>query len=231
MSKNVAKRLAGKKRKPSTKVPTMGLVQDTLRINRPIVPDSTVVDLKWVDPTTTYTNNGSIFWSKRYHMNGAADPDPAIFTVIPAGFSEWAKFYLRYRVLVFKYDVELSNINQNLGMIFTVAPSKLDPGINNPAIFESITNPYAQQQLVSVAGGQDRVRFRGSLDMASYSGYQGYLTDDVTGALVSTVPAALWYFSVGAKASSSMGPNPSIINRSLFTFVIQFYERAYETQT
>lgn len=182
--------------------------------------DSIIVGLTFIEPTYHLVATGFSL-NQRYRMNSAYDPDPALGGGALSGFNQWAAMYLRYRVLAFEYKISFIN-NCAQPFVITYCPSKNDfgAGYANPLDFAEL--PYGGSRVASAKGGMDRASIQGSVDLVKYSGYTGYLYDDVTSSLVTSNPATLFYWNFGINCHQA-----NIIDtvaRIELKFITQFFE-------
>lgn len=187
------------------------------------VANSLSVVLKYQDPDWIYGNSGGYVWSQRFRMNSVYDPDPHVLSGgVVTYFNEYAALYSRYRVIKFDYSVTCVN-NTDEPVIFTVAPSKEDLGDNYVDMLELCEVTKGRTALLSANGAMNKFTIGGSVNLATYSGYPGYLTDDITSSRVDTNPSTLFYLNVGvnsniAQSASSFGV------RTYLTYHVIFFE-------
>lgn len=184
---------------------------------------SLVVPLKYVDPPYVFDNAGSTFWSRRYVMNSAYDPDPNILGGTMTYYAEYAAMYRRYRVIKFGYNIEMVNQTNN-SMIAAVAPTKLDLGNNYSKVKDFAETVGGKCHLLAPNGGINRCIFKGSIDLPAFSGHAGYLVDDVTSALVNASPNQTYYFNVGVDTPGNM-PASAVGARVQLTYYTVFFDR------
>lgn len=220
------------KRKPrnaqkSTEQARLTYGPGSLRTRMPVAPSLTVT-LKYMDPQWMYGNYGNFIWSTRFRMNSVYDPDPHTSSGgVISYFTEYAALYTRYRVLEFRYDVEFAN-NMAEPIICTVAPSKEDLGDNYIHLEELSEVNQGRSAMAGQAGSQNRCRFRGKINLATYSGFPGYLVDDTTSSRVNTNPAIQFYLNMGFSSNVLQAANSCGV-RSFFYYKVIFYEPKVET--
>jgi len=167
------------------------------------IADSVMVDLFYLDTVGIRNNVGGTVLSWRYRVNSAFDPDPLLGTGALSGFLEWAAMYTHYRVVDFGYDVSLSNL-ETFPLIAAIAPTLLDVGPNYVNFDQFPEFPYGRKSLLSVSGGQDRCRFRGSVDIAKLEGTTESMYDSTFSSQVTTNPIMLRFFNIGCSGVSNV---------------------------
>lgn len=213
--------MIAKQNKNKTKKTTGAKGYGRVVFNQP-VPGMLQVPLIFTEPTFVYGNSLGSVWSVRYRMNSAYDPDPATGGGATGFFTEYAALFKRYRVLKFDYDVEVVN-NHDSVVVAIVCPTKDDEGANFSGMLNLTENPYAKSHMLASAGGMNRCRFQGTIDLAKFLGYPGYKFDDVTSALVNGNPSISCFFNVGIAAISTTGTPYGV--RIKLTYHTEFYER------
>lgn len=181
-------------------------------VNQPLF-DSVRCRLKWLNPTWVYDTSLLAYWSKEYQMNSAYDVDPLVGGGTCLGFNEWASMYTRYRVLRFNYEVEFVNQSSST-LIVSVCPTKTSYGSNYSHCIDFSEAPYGQSRMLSPKGGMDRAVLRGSIDLVKFSGYHGYLFDDVSSGLVTGNPSQLYYLQIGVNSN---------VTGAVFSVRMKFY--------
>lgn len=194
----------------------------SIRTLQPVANSMSVV-LKYQDPDWIYGNSGNTVWSIRFRMNSVYDPDPHVFSGgVITYFNEYAALYSRYRVVKFDYSVTCVN-STDAPVIFTVAPSKEDLGDNYTDMLELSEITKGRTALLSANGAQNKQTIGGSVNLATYSGYPGYLTDDITSSRVDTNPSTLFYLNVGVNSSVNQSSS-SFGVRTYLTYHVVFFE-------
>jgi hypothetical protein len=182
----------------------------TLRVRGP-TPDSVLVDLFYQDTTLTRNNVGGLLSSWRYRINSAYDPDPLLGTGAISGFIEWSAFFLHYRVVEFGYDVQLAN-NESFPLLVLSSPTLVDVGANYSSMDQFSEFPYGRKNLISAKGGQDKMRFRGTIDVAKLEGTREALYDSGFSSNVNTNPAMLRFFNVGFTGGTNVLVNGVMVS-------------------
>jgi len=193
-----------------------------------INPDAIIVDLVYIDTTFSRTNNASPFLSYRMRMNSIYDPDPALGSGAIPGYTMWSNQYTSYRVLKFSYDVEV--INKEAFPIDVIScPTITDVGLNYASSSDLLGNPYANSHALSMLGGMDRCKFRGSIDQGQFSGSANqYLGDDAYGSGVGTNPSSMLFFNIAAVSSVNF-TTAGIFTKGKYTYTTLFTRRAVQT--
>lgn len=157
-------------------------------------------------------------------MNSVFDPDPDVLSGgNVAYFAEYAGLYQKYRVTRFSYDVYVSNQGAEGTLVASVAPTKDDLGNNYANSIEFGELAFGKSFPLLPRYGQGR--FKGSIDLAKFSGYKGYLTDDITSSLVDSNPLHMYYFNIGVNTSLVQSSN-SFAVRTILKYHVTFYERS-----
>jgi hypothetical protein len=194
-----------------------------------LTSDAIIVDLIYFDQTYSRTQNGFAFLSYRMRMNSAFDPDPALSSGAIPGFTDWANLYNSYRVLVFKYDIEVSN-QEAFAIDVLTAPSTTDLGLNYTNSYDLLGNPFGKSHTLSAMGGMDKARFRGTIDLGQFSGnLVQYCGDDAFGSGVGTNPASIIYMNVAAVATLTFNTGKGIFTKGKFEYTVLFYGRKIQT--
>ncbi len=163
--------------------------------------------------------------ARRFTPNGAWDVDPVLGSTATPGFDEYAVFYDYYRVVGYRYEIEIVN-RDTIPIIAYVLNTNTDPST-------AITNwtQYSMQQyctskvMAPNASGQSKVRFRSAYKISQVLGSLIPETDDLYAALVSTTPADLIWCSVGIQPTGS-GALANSCDFSIKIFMdIRFYGR------
>jgi len=165
------------------------------------VPDGTLVDLFYIDTTFSRNNVGGTVLSWRYRMNSAYDPDPLLGTGALTGFLEWAAFYTHYRVVDFGYDIQLANM-ETFPLLVVCCPSATDLGANYTYTDQIPEFPYGRKNILSAKTGDDKCRFRGSVDISKFEGTTESIYDSTFASAVTANPSNVRYFNVGAGSSA-----------------------------
>jgi hypothetical protein len=191
--------------------------------------DSVLVDLKYVDQTYQRTNNGFATNTWRMRMNTVYDPDPALGSGALPGYSIWASIYSSYRVLEFHYDVEICNLEATPNDA-VVCPTTADVGANYTSAYDFLANPFAESHALSMAGGMDRCRMKGSIDLGNFYGNPlQYVGNDAFGSGVGTNPSSMFYFNIGGVSANNFSTSKGYSTKSVFTYTTLFTRRVVQT--
>jgi hypothetical protein len=191
--------------------------------------DAILVDLKYIDQTYQRTNNGFAVNTWRMRMNSVYDPDPALGSGALPGYSIWASIYNTYRVIKFSYDVELCNLEATPNDV-VVCPTTADVGANYTNAYDLFANPFAVSRALSMTGGMDRCRLKGSIDLGNFYGNPlQYVGNDAFGSGVGTNPSTMFYFNIGGVSANNYNTAKGYNTRSLFTYTTLFTKRVVQT--
>jgi hypothetical protein len=191
--------------------------------------DSVLVDLVYIDQTYQRTNNGFAVNTWRMRMNSVYDPDPALGTGALPGYSIWASIYSSYRVIKFHYDVELCNLEATPNDV-VVCPTTADVGANYTNAYDLFANPFAESHALSMTGGMDRCKMRGTIDLGNFYGNTlQYVGNDAFGSGVGTNPGTMFYLNIGGVSANNYTSSKGYSTRSLFTYTTLFTKRVVQT--
>jgi hypothetical protein len=191
--------------------------------------DAIIVDLIYFDTTYTRVNAGSAYMSYRMRMNSIYDPDPALGTGAIPGYAAWATFYNSYRVLVFKYDLEVSN-QEAFPQDILVCPSRSDLGVNYVNIYDFLGNPRGKSHTISSTGGMDKTRFTDSIDLGQYYGNpKQYLGDDGFGGSVGANPGVMMFFNIATLSTANQTAAKGIFTKGKYTYTVLMHGRSIQT--
>lgn len=188
-----------------------------------IFPDKLINKLAYTDLSTAALNNvGLTLASKRWRINDLGDIDPAATASIN-GYSTLAAIYDYYRVIGIKYVVEFVN-REPQAIAVVVAPSQVDLGSNYTAIYKfGITSPYAQHRILSAAGGMDKCKIQGYLDLRRFVGEKGQLYDDTyRGVTPSSGPSDKLWMNIGAVVQGTAALTTGVSYTLKFTLYTQW---------
>jgi hypothetical protein len=225
------------KRKPTRTSAQMSSIEATIEHIRKVeripknylVSDAIIVDLIYFDSTYTRVNPGSAYMSYRMRMNSIYDPDPALGTGAIPGYTEWANFFNSYRVLKFKYDLEVSN-QEAFPQDVLVCPSRSDLGVNYVNIYDFLGNPRGKSHTISSTGGQDRCRFLDEIDLGQYYGNPSqYLGDDGFGGSAGGNPAVMLFFNIATLSTANQTAAKGIFTKGKYTFTVLMHGRSIQT--
>lgn len=183
--------------------------------------DNVVVELRYQDPSLSRSNVGNAICSWRYRMNSTFDPDPLLGTGAISGFNEWAGIYSTYRVIGFRYEIEISNA-EAFPIVVTTCPTTSDLGANATAALDFSEVPYGKQAMLSAKGGQDRAFISGSLYLPKFFG-ASYLYDSTFNSLTTGNPGTLLFFNVGCVSGTAQ--TVGTISSVKLTYITSFYRR------
>lgn len=195
----------------------------TLVLRRVPVADTMIVALQYVDPTWIVGNNTQYVWSERFYMNSAYDPNPSIGGGSCTYFPNYAALFKRYRVLSFSYAVEFVN-QMDSTVIASVAPTKDDLGANYSGSIDFGEINGGKAKAVPPEGSNNKVTFRGTVDLAKFSGHAGYLYDDVTSALCTASPNQGYYFNISANSNTTQTASSFGVMKR-FVYHTAFFDR------
>lgn len=183
------------KKKPRRKQ-TMGSPSSftTTRISNFVVPDTTIVKLRYKDGTLLRLNGaGTQFAVFTLRLNDVFDPDSAFGSGSVTGFSQWAAFYNNYRV-------RTANVRWQLGN-FTAVPiyaymypalANLVPATINGAIDLAESSYASPVKLLAPAGSYPNIaKFNNKYNLAEVIGNsREYYSNPNYAGVASTAPGS-----------------------------------------
>jgi hypothetical protein len=128
-------------------------------------------------------------FSKRWYLNSVFQPEVATSGSC-SGFSWWANFYGRYRVIWFKYRITIINREAD-ATACGVYLGTIDPGTTAGITYSR--QPLGQDTVLSAKGGVDRHTFTGSVLLSEIYG-EANIDQDYS-APTTTNPTDLAYFA------------------------------------
>jgi hypothetical protein len=211
---------------PLTKVPR------TPNAGRRILPPEMDIKLAY-QPNKTAINAAASTCGIRFYANGAYDVDPVLGSTTMPGFttfigtSSTTGLYNYYRVIRTSYDLTICN-NEAFPVRVYTGYTNTDPGTTGNLQLPG--NPMFKSALISAKGGNDRVRFRDTKNIATILGSSGVETEDNFRGTYTANPVDLVYLFVGGNSvAGAFLPNGLSIAGSL-TMTIRFYDSKVEFQ-
>ena len=194
-----------------------------------IMPPRHKAILLYVDNSYVRNNPGSNYLVYSFRINDLNDPDPLILSGGVSGFKEMMQFYLYYRVLSVRLEIDISN-NEAFDIMYggvfsqqnlTGTISSRDDAAN------ALENNYAKGPfLLSEKTGMDRGKLRLSIRPSSLLGVpkQYYADTNYSGIGLATPAIPLWVnFIVFTPTGSPMVNGYS--NATKITFQTEFFGR------
>jgi len=219
-----------KKQRTKTKPrPKRNQYQDNriITFNRTIVPDSVRTRLVWLDPNNVLNNSGAAFVAKRFRPTGIYDIDPLLGGSSVAGFTEWAAFYYKYRVIHTNLTFHCANYDTGTVLQVVTLPLNVDPGAT-PTLSD-IQNwtlqPFARHSLLSKSGGMDRCTLKLNINLRNFVGTDTFLVDDSYSSAVTNVPQNNVYVAVGAFVIGGLTMTNGIGYSLTISSIVEFFER------
>jgi len=194
----------------------------TTLFSRQPIPDNMIIDLKYQDSTISRNNAGAVYCSWRYRLNAVYDPDPLVGSGSITGYNEWAAMYQSYRVIGFRYEVTLVNM-ESFPVVVYLAPTLFDAGANYSSINQISEFPYGRKNMLSMAGGQDRCYLAGDISIARLEGSKSVFTDDYFTSPVTSNPTNVRYLNIGFEGPTTLVKGLLISVRLIYR--TQFYRR------
>lgn len=220
---NVSRAKTKKGGRRKGKYPTQGF--DTVGSFRSILPDQVDIELPYVY-ASTLTAAGSTSANKSFTANALYDPDPAVGGTSFVGLAEYAALYAKYRVISFKWKLEVSNKEDQ--------PLSCKQWVSNIGLTGSLgvnSDYYALQpfghikHMGPLTGGNESITMSGAVPLAAFFGTEQVETaPQFEGLTVSSNPSqpiSLGFAVTGATALTSEGVYYTIMIRAR----VRLYER------
>lgn len=222
-----------KTNKPQRKQPKRGAVAFPLQKNFsasrafPLVaPDQMDVPLRFRYQGTLY-GFGSIF-SRRFTPNAAYDVDPVLGSTETYGFDEYAALYSYYRVVSYKYRIQVSNLNNTQPCYFYVLNTNTDPTLVGSRFDLYSTNPYCFTRLLGPnPAPHATTTVSKGISCSQLLGAPVIETEDNFRAATNGVPADLLWLTVAGEAPTVTGGD-GVVNLLIqvdITMNTRFYSR------
>jgi len=168
-----------------------------------------------------------------YNLNNIYDVDDALSSVNTLGLTEWATFFLRYRVIKTKITCEYINTSTDpvyVGMY--VRPIVSETTLTTWQSWRDLeaVDTCSMKLLTAAGGSRDKCTITRTYDMAKIFGDRlRYKTDPVyTGRLDGTsnpTPVDCLLFALDSNGVNIIGSNHVIIKRAKFCMYTQLYNR------
>jgi hypothetical protein len=182
--------------------------------------------------TYNFTNSAALYANRPIYSNSAYDVDPALGSTSTQGFAEWAAFYFYYRVIGYRYEIEVNNGN-NIPMIFTILNSNTLNGLSSGYTYTTdlsafSNNPHAQSKLMGHAYNTSATHiFRKQILLSDVVGSLAPETEDNYRALTAASPSDLTYILMGVTSSEGgtnyLANTVSVVVR--LNMDVRFYNR------
>lgn len=165
---------------------------------------------------------------KKFTPNAAYDVDPSLGSTETYGFDEYAALYSYYRVVGYKYRIQVSNLNGTQPIYFYVLNTNTDPTLAGTRFDLYSTNPYCYTRLLGPNPAPHATStLTGRYEISKILGAPVVETEDNYRALTTSVPSDLTWLTCAAEAPTVTGGD-GIINLTLnvdLTIYTRFYGR------
>jgi len=192
-----------------------------------IIPNQVISTLHYWS-MVTFSNNGVSYTNNRYIPNQPYDVDPLVGSTAIAGLTEMAGFFSGMRAIKYRYCIDISN-NEAFPVTVYCLPilqTGVDPTANTISGLDYPMNPLSKTFVLSAKGGQDRVKFRGTVDLAKKYTKQVLTDDSFASGIASTLASGFRiYFAIGAVGGSSNFTTAGITTSSHFYINTVFFSR------
>jgi len=195
------------------------------------IPQSVAVKLPYTD-SFLLTNPSLIVASKALRTNSVYDVDPALGSTDTQGYTRFADDYNYYRVIKYKYMLEVYNQN-NFPVVFVVISSITNltgsTGIGTTDLSTIAQNPSAQSRMVPAGVNTSAFHiFTKTMRPEQVEGTIMTRTDDHYQSLTGASPSNLTWINFSARALDKVSP---LINNVQVRVVITMYTQFYGRDT
>lgn len=169
--------------------------KNVTKLSTAIVPDKALVKFPYILSKNMATMGGASRMTS-IRLNSLYDPDSSGIGHQPLGTDQWAAFYQRYRVYKVTYDITVCAINETCPAgIVAVRTSKFENGIDT----DWYEQPRTRRKVIGNGAGQNRVNFRGSVNIPHVLGLSAlqYKTETPTSATFSDSPNIEAFMLIG----------------------------------
>lgn len=192
-----------------------------------VAPDQMNVPLRYRYQGTLYSLAGPVV--KRLTPNAAYDVDPDLGSTETYGFDEYAALYSYYRVVAYKYRIQVANLNATQPIFFYVLNTNTDPVISGNRFDLYSTNPYCYTRLLGPNPAPHATStLTGKYEISQILGAPVVETEDNYRSLTTGVPLDLTWLTCAAEAAPTVAGGDGIINLTLMvdlTIYTRFYGR------
>jgi len=171
------------------------------------MPDEMLVEFPYAEYLAI--NNAGVFGTTiTRQCNALYDPDPAVGGSSFVGLANWANFYSYYRVISYRYEIELVNAETTSSVHAIILNTNTTPGASAYTFPAYIVNDYCQSHMISAAGGMDRHTFKRHVNISELVGTETFETDDNwRGLCASSNPTDLIWLSISVSISAGVLAN------------------------
>lgn len=148
----------------------------TMAIRQLVCPDRMFVKLMYVDVDTPTLSSGGTptnIYYNQYYANSLWDVNTVVGSTVVPGFSEWAKFYNRYRVYAYKVKYECVN-NQTAAPVYMWLHCQPDAQPGSFTLWKNIrdfeANRYSAVKLLSESNAMNRDTVEIFVDLRKFFG-------------------------------------------------------------
>ncbi len=185
-----------------------------------VAPDSIVVQLHYRE---TSRLNGFATVAKRWNTNAAFDVDPALGGLAMNGFNTWSTFYSFNKVLSYKVDMDICNVEpypMNLYFVHT----NIDPGTSPASYPVWSTNAYGSKKMIGAGNGSGNYHYQRTHSIKQIVGDQLSRTSERYVGSSSANPADVTYFGIMSEDIIAAAPGGIMYNLVL-TLTVKFFDR------
>ncbi len=156
--------------------------------------------LKYCSYQTLTTTAVTGFGIQAWNLNSLFDPDAAVGGHQPRGFDQLAALYNRYRVYRVRWQIDVAHstglTTNSAALLATLPTNGTTPGDFNSVVENtfSTVKPFNPATVCTIRGAIDLPKLNGKTP-------QAYMSDDTTGALVTSSPTEVILLNVAILAT------------------------------
>jgi hypothetical protein len=210
------------RRNPFNNTPRFLLPRETPQI----VPPQLVTTLSF-QKSENITNIGQNFVSVSYRPNGVYDIDPTVGSAAVPGFAEMMTLYNYYRVLSYRYELEVVSEED-----FAITVYVLNTNVNPPAptsFPQYAMNPLCQTKILGNRWGDSKIRFVKTIALPSLVGSRECLYDSTYRGTSSTNPPDLVWLALGVQSLGATLTALGVSYSLKLSMTVQFTDRTILT--
>lgn len=211
----------------SMRIPKPLRERHTATVVRPITTASEeYVRLRYASSATLVNAAGGSA-SKSWNPNAAYDVDPAFASTETAGFDEKATLYSYYRVIGYRYRVEVVNREDDAMSIYFFNTNVAMSGSS----FDVYSgNPYCKKALLTaVTGGGAKKVLSGYVSCAELLGSVAAETSDSMRSTTTSTPADLLFSTLTIASAGALATIPNGVSYQIsIDMHIRFYGRRFD---
>lgn len=188
--------------------------------------DELDVRLRFTASSRLYNASGGAA-AKEWTPNAAYDVDPSLGSTETAGFDEYALLYSYYRVIGYRYKVEIVSRETDALAVYLF---NTNTAITGTAYDVLTGNPYCKYgQLGYYTGSGAKIKFSGYVSCAHLLGSAAVETADSLRAVTTGVPTDLLYLTLAVQSNGTLANITNGISYIItLTMDVRFYGRRFD---